>query len=77
MSTLENLAYKGKDISKVSKKSRTLKSIWFATSFGLQVKSITVRETKSGKSHTVADGTTPEAPACQGKRQNSGFEALS
>ena len=80
VSTLENLAYK----EKVSKKSRTLKSflsraqsaLWFATSFGLEVKSITVRETKSGESHTVTDGKTPEAPAGQEKRQTSGFEAL-
>ena len=85
VSNLENLAYKGKDISEVSKKSRTLKSflsraqsaLWFATSFGLEVKSITVRETKTGESHTATDGKTPEAPACQEKRQTSGFEALS
>ena len=85
VSTLENLAYKGKDISKVSKKSRTLKpflsraqsALWFATSFGLEVKSITVRETKPGESHSVTDRKTPEAPDCQENRQTSGFEALS
>ena len=43
VSSLENLAYKGKDISQVAKKSTTLKAflsraqsaLWFATSFGL------------------------------------------
>ena len=85
VSTFENLAYKGKDISKVSKKSRTLKlflsraqsALWFATSFGPEVKSFTFWETKSGQSHTVTHRKTPEAPACQEKRQTSGFEALS
>ena len=59
LSSLENLAFKGKDISKVAKKSRTLKTffsraqsaLWFATSFGLELKSLTVRETKSGELH--------------------------
>ena len=41
------------------------------------MRSITVRETKSGESHTVTSGKNPEAPACQEKRQTSGFEALS
>ena len=55
VSTFENLAYKGKDISKVSKKSRTLKlflsraqsALWFASSFGPEVKSITGKQNQA------------------------------
>ena len=46
VSSLENLAYKGKAISEVVKKSRTLKAflsrvqsaLWFPKSFGLELK---------------------------------------
>lgn len=78
--------YRGKDISEVAKKSRTLKAflsrtqsaLWFATSFGLQLKSLTIRETKSGELHTVSvDTKTSEASSSHGERQSSGFEALS
>ena len=87
VSSLENLAYKGKDISEVAKKSRTLKAflsraqsaLWFATSFGLELKSLTVRETiKSGELHIVTvDTKTLEASSSHGERQSGGFEALS
>ena len=57
----ENVSYKGKDISEVQNKSRTLNTflsraqnaIWFSKSFGLQVQSMVVAETKTGALHTV------------------------
>ena len=62
--TLENsanLLNKGKDISEVKKKSRTLNTflsraktaLWFSRSFGLELKSLTLNEAKTGASHTV------------------------
>ncbi|CAB4040368.1 Hypothetical predicted protein, partial [Paramuricea clavata] len=52
----KNYMHKGKDISEVIKKSRTLKkylsranvALWFSRSFGLQVESLIVSEVKSG-----------------------------
>ena len=53
--------YKGKDISEVKKKSRTLKTyttraqtaLWFARSFGLEVESIAMKEVKTGSKHNT------------------------
>ena len=79
ISSMENFAYK--DISEVSKKSRTFKSflsraqsaLWFATSFGLELRSLTVRETKAGRIHKIAS----EVPSGHEARHTSGFESLS
>ena len=57
--------YKGKDISQVKKKSRTLRSfmtraqtaLWFAESFGLEIEAINLRESKSGTKHTATMAT--------------------
>ena len=57
----QNLLNLGKDISDVKKKSRTLKTfisraeiaLWFARSFGLEVKSMKVSEMKTGLQHTL------------------------
>ena len=56
------LKYKGKDISEVQKKSRTLASfmsraqvaLWFAKSFGLKVETMTVSEIKTGIIHNLS-----------------------
>ena len=53
--------YKGKDISQVKKKSRTLKTfmtraqtaLWFAKSFGLKIESIAMKEVQTGSKHNV------------------------
>jgi hypothetical protein len=60
-----NLIYKGKNVSDVSNKSRTLKSylsraLWFSTSFGLEVESIVVRETSTNTEHNIIVSTTNE-----------------
>jgi hypothetical protein len=55
-------SYKGKDISEAKNKSRTLNAfmdrakvaLWFAKSFGIELESITVKETKTGKNHVVS-----------------------
>ena len=70
--------YKGKDISQVKKKSRTLRSfmtraqtaLWFAKSFGLDIEAITLRESKSGKKDTATMAT--DEPT-----NTSGFGSLS
>lgn len=57
-----NAKYKGKDISEVQKKSRTLASfmsraqvaLWFAESFGLKLETLTVREMKTGIVHNLS-----------------------
>ena len=57
----QDLQHKGKDISEVIKKSRTLKkylsranvALWFSRSFGLQVESLIVSEVKSGVKHNL------------------------
>ena len=57
--------YKGKDITKVKNKSRTLKKIanraraalWFSKSFGLDVVAITFKEVNTGVAHTSSMGT--------------------
>ena len=62
--TLENsehLLNRGKDISEVKNKSRTLNTflsraktaLWFSRSFGLELKSLTIDEAKTGASHTM------------------------
>ena len=55
----ESLQNKGKDISEVKKKSRTLKkflsraqnALWFTKSFGLGIQGIQVKEQKTGDTH--------------------------
>ena len=55
----ESLQNKGKDISEVKKKSRTLKTflsraqtaLWFTKSFGLGIQGIQVKEQKTGHTH--------------------------
>jgi hypothetical protein len=76
----QDLQHKGKDISEVIKKSRTLKkylsranvALWFSRSFGLQVESLIVSEVKSGVKHnlTLPNKTTDQA-------SDKGFDALS
>ena len=86
----ENISYKGKDISGTKKKSRTLKSfssraqtaLWFAKSYGLELKSIIVAETKTGATHTVtpqAQGQVGAASSAdeQTRLQQTGFDTLS
>ena len=56
-----NHLYKGKKVSDVSNKSRTLRSylsrpqtaLWFSKSFGLEVESMVVRETNTNTEHTI------------------------
>ena len=68
------LKYKGKDISEVQKKSRTLASfmsraqvaLWFAESFGLKVETMTVSEIKTGIIHNLSTD----------KRSAHGFDEL-
>ena len=63
-----NLIYKGKNVSDVSNKSRTLKSylsrtqtaLWFSKSFGLEVESMVVRETSTNIEHNIKVSTTNE-----------------
>ena len=58
--------------------SRAQSALWFATSFGLELKSLTVKERKSRELHTVRVNTkTSEALTSDGERQSGGFEALS
>ena len=70
------IKYKGKDISEVQKKSRTLATfmspaqvaLWFAKSFGLKLESMTVSETKTGIIHDL--------PAEKKKTDAHGFDNL-
>ena len=63
-------AYKGKSISDVKKKSRTLNcflsraktALWFAESFGLDVSSINVTEKTTGVAHSVSLGESNNVP---------------
>ena len=87
----EGLTYKGKNISDVTKKSRTLKcflsraktALWFAESFGLNITSINVTEKKTGIVHSVSvDGcdqpnTSTSTAGTGDAQQPSGFDALS
>lgn len=59
--------------------SRAQSALWLATLFGLELKSLTVRETiKSGELHIgTVDTKTSEASSSHGERQSGGFEALS
>jgi len=78
VNSLENLVYKGKEISEVAKKSRAQSALWFATSFVLWLKSLTVRKTKSGELHAFnVDTKTSEATSSHGEKQSGGLEALS
>ena len=72
--------YKGKDISQVKKKSRTLKTfmtraqtaLWFAKSFGLEIESVAMKEVQTGSKHNVK-------MASDEKQENTatGFDSLS
>ena len=63
------LLNKGKDVMEVQKKTRTIKTfmsraktaLCFADSFGLDIHSITLKEHKSGKYHSVEAETTAVA----------------
>ena len=75
----QHLQYKGKDISEVKNKYRTLTTflsraktaLWFSKSFGLELESIIVKENKTGIVHNLdADTTDPTLGS-------NGFNALS
>lgn len=76
----QDMQFKGKDISEVTKKSRTLKkylsranvALWFSKSFGLEVESLIVREVKSGVKHNVITSKTTTD-----QENDKGFDALS
>lgn len=64
--------YNGKDISEAKNKQRTLKTfmtkaetaLWFSKAFGLELESIKVKESNTGKSHEVyAGGSTSSCNA--------------
>ena len=75
---LEN---KGKDIGDVKKKSRTLKTfmsraqtaLWFSKSFGLELESLVVTETKTGTVHVLGnmDSSSSTPADCTGSRFDS------
>ena len=83
----ENIAYKGKDISEVIKKSQSLKSfstkaqtaLWFAESFGLELKTVVVVEKKSGITHMLTpQGHQGQVGTAYAETfATTGFEALS
>lgn len=72
--------YKGKDISQVKKKSRTLKTfmtraqtaLWFAKSFGLKIESIAMKEVQTGSKHNVKMASDE-----QQENTATGFDSLS
>jgi len=77
---LENTAYKGKEVSEVKNKTRTLNcflskvemALWFATSFGLQLDSLSVKELGTGILHSLqVSNNTKEKP------QGSKYQNLS
>ena len=75
------LLHSGKDISEVKRKERTLKTfishaeagLWFARSFGLEIKSMKVTEIKTGLMHTI-DVESKESDVTS---NSNGFDALS
>ena len=87
----EGIAYRGKSISAVKKKSRTLKcflsrartALWFAESFGLDVSSINVKEKTTGIEHAVSfavsssTSTGGDMPEDLEREKQHGFDALS
>ncbi|CAB3983662.1 Hypothetical predicted protein [Paramuricea clavata] len=76
----EKMEHQGKDISETKKKSRTLKkclsraetALWFARSFGLELKSVNVKEINSGIAHNLMMENN-----VTGSTENTGFDALS
>ena len=64
----ESLQNKGKDISEVKNKSRSLKTfltraqtaLWFSNSFGLSVQGIQVKEQKTGQTHLELEKNTSQ-----------------
>ena len=72
--------YKGKDISQVKKKSRTLKTfmtraqtaLWFAKSFGLEIESVAMKEVQTGSKHNVKMASDE-----QEENTATGFDSLS
>jgi hypothetical protein len=86
----EGIAYRGKSISAVKKKSRTLKcflsqaktALWFAESFGLDVSSINVKEKTTGIEHAVSfavssSTSTGDTPEDLEREKQHRFDALS
>ena len=77
----QNLLYTRKHVSEATKKSRTLKTfisraevgLWFAKSFGLEVKSMNVSETGTGLIHNVGVESNVAGVASN----SHGFDALS
>lgn len=77
----QNLLYTGKPVSEATKKSRTLKTfisraevgLWFAKSFGLELKSMNVSETETGLIHNVAFESKVDVVTSN----SHGFDALS
>ena len=57
----EGIAFKGKTISEIQNKQRTLKAflsraetaLWFSKAFGLELESLKVKETDTGKTHDI------------------------
>ena len=82
----ENVSNKGKDISEVKKKSRTLNifftraqnALWFSKSFGLELQSVTVIETKTSKLHIIGtqQAQGPSGVTSNNEEQSRGFEAI-
>ena len=66
----EHLQYKGKGISEVKNKNRTLKTflsrrkaaLWFSKSFGLELESVVVKESRTGVVHNLDADTTVPTP---------------
>ncbi|XP_028417141.1 uncharacterized protein LOC114541415 [Dendronephthya gigantea] len=65
-------AYKGKSVSDVKNKTRTLKSflsraqvaLWFSSSFGIELESLAVKETVSGEIHNLkCEQSIPSEPS--------------
>ena len=91
LSKSEGIAYQGKKVSEVKKKSRTLKcfisrariALWFAESFGLDISSMNVVEKCTGTVHTVSLADTKTTPISSDSSDSGqsdkchGFNALS
>ena len=82
----ENASNKGKDISEVKKKSRTLNIfltraqnvLWFSKAIGLELQSVTVIETETGKLHIIGteQAQDPSGVTSNNEEQSRGFEAI-
>ena len=82
----ENASNKGKDISEVKKKSRTLNifltraqnALWFSKAIGLELQSVTVIEKETGKLHIIGteQAQDPSGVTSNDEQQSRGFEAI-